>query len=256
MNLCVDCGNTHIKWSLYDRWDKTNSGIIDNEHAADIGKTLENYDSLNVIVCSVRKHNYSLSETLKDKSDRFIELNSETPTPIKNLYRHPETLGADRLAAIVGANFLNPGKDNIVIDLGTAATFDIINRHKEYRGGNISAGLRMRLKALHEHTAKLPLAEIDESKDVSLFGCDTRQALSLGAVNGLCFEIIGYIASAFQNNDVSIFLTGGDAKLFEKRLKSDIFASILKENNFILEDIKVNEDLVSIGLNRIIEYNI
>ena len=92
-------------------------------------------------------------------------LNHLTPIPIRNLYSTPETLGTDRLASVTGA-FYEAMKHNndeptdvLVIDMGTAITYDIIDAAGNYLGGNISPGVAMRLKALHHFTEKLPLVE-------------------------------------------------------------------------------------------------
>ena len=77
-------------------------------------------------------------------------------TQINNRYRTPNTLGLDRLAAVIGANYLYPNKSNLVIDGGTCITYDWIDANGNYFGGSISPGLNMRYNALNYYTAKLP----------------------------------------------------------------------------------------------------
>ena len=109
----------------------------------------------------------------------------------------------------------------------------------QYHGGNISPGVQMRFRALHDYTAALPLCESCE--DQTLLGRSTVEAIRQGVMNGIAFEIEGYIARLFPEIDaLSIIFTGGDAKFFVKRIKNTIFAHC---------------DLVFLGLNRILEYN-
>jgi type III pantothenate kinase len=81
--------------------------------------------------------------------------------PFKNSYLSKETLGKDRIAAIAAASFLYPGQNVLVVDAGTAITYDIKTSQEEYPGGNISPGLMMRFEALHRFTSQLPLLQPD-----------------------------------------------------------------------------------------------
>lgn len=167
---------------------------------------------------------------------RILAFGPETPIPLKNLYRTPETLGADRLAAAVEAHARYPEDDILIADFGTALTIDLVTRAGEFAGGNISPGLRMRLKALHEFTASLPLVE-PPAGDIQQIGTTTKEAIAAGAVNGILHEVEGYARLYPQ---AKIIFTGGDAKYFAKRTKSTTF---------------VHDELVLCGLNRILEYN-
>jgi len=176
---------------------------------------------------------------LKDKVNNFIYLNKKTKLPIINLYESPDTLGKDRLAAIIGANNIFKNQDVLVIDAGTAITFDFINKNNEYIGGNISPGLEMRYKSLNLFTSKLPLIKKDEK--FNLIGKNTKEAIISGVQNGLVFEIDSYI-NIFKEkfNNIKIILTGGDSFFFEHKLKNCIFAEVF---------------LIAIGLNKILIYN-
>ena len=127
----------------------------------------------------------------------------------------------------------------LIVDFGTAITIDQVSADGVFRGGNISPGVQMRFRALHDYTAALPLCESCE--DQTLLGRSTVEAIRQGVMNGIAFEIEGYIARLFPEIDaLSIIFTGGDAKFFVKRIKNTIFAHC---------------DLVFLGLNRILEYN-
>lgn len=170
----------------------------------------------------------------------FLELNSRTPLPILNGYRTPETLGLDRLAAAVGARVQFPDKDLLVIDAGTAITFDLIEHCGVFLGGNISPGLRSRFRALNEFTLNLPLVE--EVDHWPLIGQTTEEAIRAGVLNGMVLEMDGMIDLLKKKYpEIQTVLTGGDAGFFERRLKNHIFAKF---------------EITLIGLNRILEYNV
>ncbi|PIQ21201.1 MAG: pantothenate kinase, partial [Cytophagales bacterium CG18_big_fil_WC_8_21_14_2_50_42_9] len=75
---------------------------------------------------------------------KVLKLNWQLPVPITNHYETPQTLGMDRLAAVVGANFLYPDRDILVLDAGTCITCDYIDKNKNYQGGSITLGLDMK----------------------------------------------------------------------------------------------------------------
>ena len=180
------------------------------------------------------------AEQLKHHLDHYIELTSRTELPIKNLYQTPETLGKDRIAGATGGISLFPGNNILVIDAGTAITFDFINKKEEYIGGNISPGLSMRYRALHQFTNQLPLLQKED--DIGMLGENTKKAIIRGVQNGIVFEMNHYIENlSLEHENLKTILTGGDSNFFDNKLKYPIF---------------VESDLVLIGLNKILKYNI
>jgi type III pantothenate kinase len=169
----------------------------------------------------------------------MMEFTYQTPIPIRNLYRTPQTLGVDRLAAVIAAYTTKPHHPALVIDAGTCITYDFIDEHGQYQGGNISPGMEMRLKALHEFTSKLPKIEV--SGETPDYGYSTETAIRSGVIRGIEHEISGYIQHLKKNYpSLLVFLTGGNEFSFDTNLKSGIFA-----DGF----------LVLKGLNRILDYN-
>ena len=169
----------------------------------------------------------------------LLRLNHQTPLPVVNLYETPETLGYDRMAAVVGANEQFPDKDILVVDAGTCITYEFIDSRGRYHGGNISPGMQMRFKALHQFTGRLPLVGSDGRK--LPMGRDTETAIRAGVLKGIEYEISGYIESMkHKYPELLVFLTGGDEFSFETNVKSIIFA---------------DRFLVLKGLNRILNYN-
>ncbi len=240
MNLCIDQGNTNTKIGLFDQKQLIRSIILETLNMVSLESILNSYPINACIYSSVATEIIDVINHLKNKVPFFIQLNHQTAIPITNHYLTPETLGKDRLAAVIGAAYLQPQSDILVIDAGTAITYDFIDAKQNYLGGNISPGIDMRLKALHTFTQKLPSVEVD--KNAVFLGNNTSSALQAGALYGILFEIDGYIASLkIKYPQLSTFLTGGSAIYFDSKLKNTTFA----ETNLVL-----------IGLNRILEYNV
>lgn len=240
MNLVLDFGNTKIKAAVFSEtneieefftWDAYSERVID--------EIKTKYLIENVLLCSVVAVSEEIEQHLKSNFSFYIKLDSSTKLPIKNNYSTPHTLGLDRIAAAVGANMMSPNTPLLVIDMGTAITYDFVNSSNEYEGGNIAPGVNMRLKAMNHYTNKLPLLEARKEK--RLLGNDTASAMMAGVMRGIEFEIEGYISEIKKkNSNLSVFLTGGDVFFFEKTLKSSIF---------------VVSNLLLIGLNEILRYN-
>lgn len=171
----------------------------------------------------------------------LISINSGHKFPFFNKYKSPQTLGVDRIVACAGAYALNQNKGNfLVIDAGTCITYDLINEHNEYLGGAISPGLRTRALSMNKSTANLPLIKTIIPSP-SLIGQDTETCLQSGVVNGINFEIKGYIRQLkAQHENIKVFLTGGDAFYFGDALKNGIFAE---------------PNLVLIGINKLLKLN-
>jgi type III pantothenate kinase len=240
MNLIVDQGNSSVKIAVFDQDKLTDVRIADQLSKQLADELFARFPIENTIICSVRETDRQQSGWFRQKSCRFIVLTETTPLPIVNKYATPDTLGKDRIAAAVGANMLKPDTPLLIIDAGTAITYDIVSAQNEYLGGNISPGVFIRLRALHEFTGKLPL--IEPQMPVKPFGTTTREAILSGVMQGVIFEVEGYIGMFEQMfPGLSVFLTGRGSNSFETTLKKPIFAE---------------ENLVLIGLNRILTYNV
>jgi type III pantothenate kinase len=175
------------------------------------------------ILCSVVNHEEGIEALLAERS-HFFKLDSKTPLPIINAYHSPESLGADRIAAVTGAHTDKPENGNLVIVMGTCITYNFIAKNGAFRGGAISPGFQMRLDAMHHFTDGLP--QVPREGDTLLLGYDTATCMRSGAVFGIASEIDGMIA-AFNKEygtDFNAVLTGGDAPFFARHIKSGIFA--------------------------------
>ena len=240
MNLVIDIGNSRTKIALFNESDLMFNVPLDELTTGNVEMLLDEHPTLNkVILSSTKSYSPELKTILSERFVSFIELSHQTLIPIENLYETKETLGKDRLAAAIGANELFPDQNLLIIDAGTAITYDVVNSKNQYLGGNISPGLEMRFKALNYFTNKLPLIEQDDK--FPLLGRNTSEAIRSGVQTGILYEVEQYIQTLnkFYKN-LKVIITGGDAKFFDRKLKSSIF---------------VHFNLTLIGLNRILEYN-
>lgn len=240
MNLILDLGNTNIKFAVFENDKILYRNIWSKVDINDLKELINQYPLIHrAIISSVIDYSSEILDYLKNILDFCIELDKNTSLPIENLYRTRETLGYDRIADVVGAAHKFPGTDVLVIDSGTAITYDLINSAGQYLGGTISPGANTRARALNKFTAKLPLVVLKDSW--SFPGKTTEEAINSGVLSGIVYEIDGYINDLKHNYpDLKTVLTGGDIKLFEKKLKNIIF---------------VDQNLNLYGLNRILEYN-
>ncbi len=141
LNLIIDIGNTKAKIAFFDGGE-----IVDI--------VAESNQSLGCLkaFCSKYPVEQGIVATVIDLSEKVLAdlaalpfplwLNHQTPLPVVNLYETPETLGYDRMAAVVGANEQFPHRDILVIDAGTCITYEFIDSKGQYHGGNISPGMR------------------------------------------------------------------------------------------------------------------
>lgn len=180
-------------------------------------------------------------------------LSPATPIPIRNSYATPHTLGPDRLAAAIGAYYVSlrqTGRHRpvLIIDAGTAITYDLVTASGEYLGGNISPGIQLRLQSLHEHTAKLPLVALNSEQWADspyrgeLQGSTTESAILHGVLDGVRHEIEGFICEfSLKYPDIFVFLTGGDQIHFSENIKNRTFADeflVAKGLDIILQHIE------------------
>ena len=239
LNICIDIGNTNAKIAYFNN-DELEE-VLHNISDRGIQKIIKGRSVDNILISSVRKGIGRIVKNAQKKANTII-LNYKTPLPIKNNYKTPHTLGVDRVASVVAANFLYNSRNNLIIDLGTCITYDLIDSTGTYQGGGISPGVEMRLKAMHKFTSKLPIVSAKRSGSPDLIGKTTKECMSSGAVNGTIAELDGIIRQYKQFfEDLNIIFCGGDAIFFETKIKDHIFAI---------------PNLVLVGLNQILRYNL
>lgn len=224
MNLIIDIGNTATKCAIFDNEQLIVKFKYNNFNAKDLQEIFEKYPFIKKsILCSVVNHDHTFNNILASKSQLVI-FDSNTIIPIKNLYKTPETLGKDRLAAAIGANSIFANKNVLSIDVGTCIKYDFVDDENAYHGGAISPGITMRYKALHQFTGKLPLINTN-SNGVELIGNDTKSSIQSGVQNGAALEIIGIINQyRVKYEHCEFIITGGGANQLQIDMKIDIFA--------------------------------
>ena len=240
MNLVIDFGNTLTKLALYHGREMVAFTSFAGSATEPVISFCESEANIkNAILSTVKEYPSWIDEFLRLKYNTVF-LNHATPVPVKNKYLTPETLGKDRLAGVVGASVMFPATDILVIDAGTAITYDLLTAAGEYLGGGISPGINMRYRGLHTFTDRLPL--LNSYDDAQLIGDDTVSGIYSGVLNGALAEMEGIILRYQQlYPGLKIVLTGGDFNYFDKRLKIKTFAA----PNLVLE-----------GLNLILRFNL
>lgn len=239
MNLIIDIGNTSTKLAVFDENALLEVFSEPGQSVGVLPELLNAYDIRHGIVSTVVDIHPHIVEQLSALHFPVLWPDKDTPLPVVNLYETPETLGYDRIAAVIGAWDRFPGKDILVIDAGTAITYEFIDAQGRYHGGNISPGVCMRFKALNQYTSRLPL--VASPGRLLPIGKDTDTAIRAGVMVGIQYEMNGYILSLRDKYPgLLVFLTGGDEFSFDSNLKNIIFA---------------DRFLVLKGLNRILNYN-
>ncbi|RYU78735.1 type III pantothenate kinase [Hymenobacter persicinus] len=242
--LVFDIGNTAVKYGCFeeDGLLEAGAGLTPEQVSATVARLRPDH----VLVASVAAAAAQWTTPLRPLvTGRVLEFApATTALPIQNAYATPHTLGADRLAAAVGAAWLRPAGDTLIVDAGTAIKCDWVEGGHTFRGGSIAPGLRMRFEALHQFTGRLPLVEMpaDGQAPLALTGDDTQSAIRSGVLNGAVAEVNGLIEQyrAFSPQ-LAVVLAGGDARFFQPRLKGHIF---------------VIPELVLLGLHRILVHNV
>ena len=238
-NLIVDEGNTLCKVAVLDKSEVLCEVATPEFDMAQVAEYIELYAVDKAVVASTRGGAEHICEKLRSKIAKVLHFTSQTEVPIAIEYASRQTLGTDRIAVAVGVVCEMGINDALIVDMGSAITYDIIE-NGAFKGGNISLGVAMRFRALHEFTAKLPLCQTAEP--VGTFGKSTTEAIEQGVMQGVLYEIEGYVERISAKNDKkSIIFCGGDAESFVNRIKNAIFAP---------------RKLMFTGLNRILEHNV
>lgn len=233
MILTIDVGNSRIKAAVFENNTLLDLQVLDkNEWITGVENILKGHPKIShLVVASVG--NIQQQDFLRFEKQLSISFISHDFTfPFNNLYQTPLTLGIDRMVLSAGAVLQFPKQNRLVIDAGSCITYDFIDAADNYIGGAISPGIKMRYSALHQYTSRLPLLEA--AMPVHFTGSSTKEAIHSGVVNGVVYEVQGFIAEyEKQYSKFTIILTGGDTDFLAKRLKNTIFAN----SNFLLESL-------------------
>ena len=179
MNLIIDIGNSRAKVVVMDGDTLIKEYVAEAFSTSLFKEIMASYPTISrAIVASTRGDEEQTRQIVAEcLSEVVIFRPATTPIPLDNHYHTPETLGADRLAAAVGAQALYPNCDIMIVDFGTAITIDFVEGGA-FKGGNISPGVTTRFRALADYTARLPRCYATD--EVIEFGRTTKEAIEQG----------------------------------------------------------------------------
>ncbi len=233
-SLVVDVGNTHTKLAVFGGYEMLHTERLESLSTAQINERINRFRVSRILISSVKSGEQEWQNGLEPHVP-VSYFNRGMAVMLNNRYRTPETLGLDRLAAVIGACKLYPGKSSLIIDGGTCITYDWVDAGRNYYGGSISPGLAMRFKALQQYTAALPLLAADAGLEAA-YGDDTPTAIRTGVQNGIKYELEGFIGafSKLRPEGINIILTGGDSVFFDTLLKNSIFAACIIQEPYLV----------------------
>jgi type III pantothenate kinase len=235
--LCFDFGNTRLKCAVFVERNLQDVLTLPDDSPGTVATLIEKYQPSRSLLSSVIEHNPAMEELLA-AAGSFHKLDHRSKLTVTSPVNKPETIGADRLALMVAAADQFPGMNNLVIALGTAITYNFLNKKNEFLGGGISPGMEMRFKSLNVFTAKLPLVKKDFN--FPLVGYDTKTNILSGVIWGIVKEIDGMIDLYGERyGNLNVVLTGGDSAYFAYHLKNKIFADL----NLIFKGLYVISEL-------------
>ena len=249
MNLAIDIGNSFVHFCIFRGSKLIELKTASNNAVPAIKSTLDRllkkHQPVNVGIASVNPNaEKKIAKMLpKYSSQMTLTVNFKSKLPIVIKVKNSHTLGADRICNAVYGYLKAAGKNSLVIDLGTANTYDLVLKDGSFIGGIIAPGLMTSALALNANTAKLPVVDILNSPNrTPLIGRNTKEAISSGLVNYMLFATQGIVSAVKKQygSNIEVFLTGGSAPLIARRADFK-FKSV---KNTVLE-----------GINMIINYN-
>lgn len=233
MILCIDIGNTQIVTGVFSNSGKilykyriaSNDKLTEDEYFVHL-KTLGDFHNIAIqnikaIVISSVAPNLTniflyLSKKYFDVEPLIVDSNIKLPFTFDEKMENPNQLGADRIANVVEAMYLYPNENLVVVDFGTATTFDVIS-DKKYVGGSILPGINLSINALFKSTSKLPRIRFD--KPESILGTNTIQHINAGIYYGTIGQIkeIIFQIQKYVENPV-IIMTGGLSEMISSEI--------------------------------------
>lgn len=247
LNLIIDIGNSRVKVAVFKAGVLQTVVPFSHEDfptalpkwvvAENIGSEIQYLGCASVGKKELMAAVSRLADDLPQA--QWLAIDHQTPLPVANAYRTPETLGMDRICACIGGRSRTTQGRLLVIDAGTAITYDYLDAENRYQGGGIAPGIRLRFRSLNDYTASLPLVETQG--DTPLVGYNTETSIRSGVVNGMVAEVAG-VVEAYRKlapEPLTVYLTGGDGVFLGNRLKSINF---------------VDSDLLLYGIHTVVSY--
>ena len=206
--LTLDRGNSALKADVWEGNTAVETVVMPPACIhRQLPSLLMRHPIVGAISCSVTDGGERVAHVFEDAGIPFWNFSTDSDIPLVIDYASPTTLGVDRVAGCIGAMTLYPGRELLVVDLGTAITYDRVSATGHFVGGNIAPGVSLRLKALNAFTARLPKVEL--SGAVPTWGYDTDTALRSGSILGIAAEVEYY--RSLMPPAAKVILTGGSA---------------------------------------------
>ena len=249
MNLAIDIGNTFVHFGVFRGQRLAEQVSVPNSDLPSIKKSLnfllKRYEINCGAIASVNPKAERVIKKLFPKTLEVLNLtiNNKIKLPLSIKVQNSATLGTDRICNAVYGYMKSAGKDSLVIDLGTANTYDLVLKDGSFLGGIIAPGLTTSALALNTNTAKLPVVSVlSTQKRIPLIGRNTQEAISSGLLHYMLFATEGIVAAAKKQygRNLQVYLTGGSAK----HIASSVNFNCKYVQNTVLE-----------GLNMIINLN-
>lgn len=253
MILAIDIGNTNTHFALFNNDKVIKRMIMDDdtiEQERNYNRTAASFVRYNITHVGIASVVPALIRpifhwSMKKFSIKPLIINNKVKLPINLKVKSPITLGADRICNAVAAYELYKKKKEhiIIVDLGTAITYDVVLKNGNFAGGAIAPGMNLLNTALYDYTAQLPLLDKKELRvPDNPIGKNTNKALQSGIVLSVVDSINGMIARINRQlkKECKIILTGSYANMI---------------SGFLDYKAELNENLVSDGIHHIVKYN-
>jgi type III pantothenate kinase len=239
MLLCIDVGNSQIFGGVYDgeelraTFRRTSNIRASSDEFGTFFRMVLRENGVDpaavdeAAICSVVP---DVVHSLRNSFRKYFHiepfvLQPGTKTGLKIRYRNPLEVGADKIANAIGAVARYPGRNLLIVDLGTATTLCAVTKEKEYLGGIIAPGIHMSMAALESKTARLPVVEI--VRPTETLGRSTIESIQSGLYYGTLATIRSFVAAVsgeyFANDKPVTIGTGGFGRLFEEEQLFDAF---------------------------------
>jgi type III pantothenate kinase len=242
ITICFDLGNTRSKAAVFREDVLMEEAGLGDDELSSAAMLLEKFKPAKTILSSVVDHHADLEGLLSSRSV-FHLLSHKSKLNFNIGVDKPETVGQDRLSLSAAAVHSFPGRNNLVISMGSCITYNFISKEHIFLGGAISPGMNMRFRAMQVFTARLPEVSADPSIinwAVPLVGYNTVSNMQSGVIHGMRGEIDGFIDAYRERYEgLHCILTGGHAAYFAGQLKNRIFA----DNNFLFKGLYVLSEI-------------
>lgn len=245
-SVVLDVGNTTVKAGFFDEAGQlvaVRRAVTAGELAAEIA----GFKPVKAIISSVDVDTAEVAKSAGLTSGTTLLFSpATTPLPIRLAYATPHSLGADRVAAAVGAAHRFPGEAVLIVDAGTCLKCDWLTADGGFAGGSISPGLRLRYRALAELTGRLPLVVPGAADQMPEWpGDSTETSIRAGVEIGLLSEAMAFVEwGETRWPGVRVVFTGGDGPWLGARLGAG------ERRNFVVEP-----QLVLLGLHQVLLFS-